>query len=484
ITQVSYLGLVIEASTEVLEETSIASFELLHETLKKETEGAAVYQGTYRTADGTPTVLRLLAVTQSLPDRIRQLLGDARREGHVIGTKIQEELPTLELGDIQDVELFRTRARPSERPRRARAAGSRRTVRPIGEVPSAKETHSFPETPPPPKDLEPRLPPPQPLAEPGTPLFSDEVSRPRRIGGRRRPGRGPTTLLPPAETPAQAATPAMPTSEPETADQFAIPASEPAEPLFPGRSNPVETEIPFEADFAPPQAALPSAPAEPAVPEVPLASASPANSIFPEDNPLSSGVPSALGAAFIENAQEKGGSDPVADVEETMRPLDPEAFRQPSEARESDDEEQDVDLMESLQGTAGVSEDGRAASDPGTEQFDLLSHMNGETPEPEVVSPRRPPTLDPDTDTGDLPSPAAYQKMVVDYLAEPFDEARRREIQQRLEDDSVSANSAVRYYAVEAMAQLKSDVFKPALLTATEDEDEAVRMIAIQALRD
>ncbi|MEO1489949.1 MAG: HEAT repeat domain-containing protein, partial [Pseudomonadota bacterium] len=105
-------------------------------------------------------------------------------------------------------------------------------------------------------------------------------------------------------------------------------------------------------------------------------------------------------------------------------------------------------------------------------------------PEAEIISvKRRPPAPDPDEDTGDLPSPAVYQKMVVEYMAEPPDENRRREVEKRLEDDSMSANSAVRYYAVEAMAQLNSSVFKNALLAATDDEDEAVRMIAVQALR-
>jgi hypothetical protein len=41
----------------------------------------------------------------------------------------------------------------------------------------------------------------------------------------------------------------------------------------------------------------------------------------------------------------------------------------------------------------------------------------------------------------------------------------------------------VRYYAVEAMSKLGRDVFGSALLAATEDENEAVRAIAVEALR-
>ena len=121
ITRMSYLGLILEAPAAALADTTFATFEEIHDALKTETNGAAIYQGAYRTDDHSPVVVRVLAVTQSLPQRIRQLLADAKREGQVIGSKVREDLPMLELGEIQEFDLFRTNARPTERPRRPRA---------------------------------------------------------------------------------------------------------------------------------------------------------------------------------------------------------------------------------------------------------------------------------------------------------------------------------------------------------------------------
>lgn len=129
---VAYLGLVIEAGEEELSQVSIGAFEEVEERLKAETQGAALYRGIYRTEGSKrPPLLRVIASTQSLPHRIREILSDAQREGLAIRDKLQEQLPTLELGELANLELFRpsARGRASERPRRPRRS----------EAPSARE---------------------------------------------------------------------------------------------------------------------------------------------------------------------------------------------------------------------------------------------------------------------------------------------------------------------------------------------------------
>lgn len=120
--KVSFIGLVIEASEAALAEASIQVFEDIHETIKQETEGAAVYQGIYKVPDNRPITIRLIAATQALPHRIRQILADAKREGGVIGDKLREELPTLELGEIEGFDLFKRSSRPSQKPGRRNRA--------------------------------------------------------------------------------------------------------------------------------------------------------------------------------------------------------------------------------------------------------------------------------------------------------------------------------------------------------------------------
>jgi hypothetical protein len=108
--RVSYLGLVLEASEETLKETPFSFFEQINDQLKDETSGAAIYMGVYRSSEntGAPVIWRLLACSQSLPDGIQEMVTNAKREGGTLAEKLQQELPSLELGDIESLDLFRT----------------------------------------------------------------------------------------------------------------------------------------------------------------------------------------------------------------------------------------------------------------------------------------------------------------------------------------------------------------------------------------
>ena len=83
---------------------------------------------------------------------------------------------------------------------------------------------------------------------------------------------------------------------------------------------------------------------------------------------------------------------------------------------------------------------------------------------------------------GGTPGPEDYERLVQDYRRQRDDEARRF-IAERLERDGMSPHTVVRYYAVEAMSKLGREAFADALLSATEDENEAVRAMAVEALR-
>jgi cell division GTPase FtsZ len=124
--QLSYVGTVIEADDRTLAETPISVFEEIDDQIKELTGGAATYAGLYRTEGGSGATLRILATSQTLPHRMRELLTAARKEGGIIGQKIQEELPTLELGEIDNFELFRTNTHPGNKLQR----GPRRTLTP------------------------------------------------------------------------------------------------------------------------------------------------------------------------------------------------------------------------------------------------------------------------------------------------------------------------------------------------------------------
>ena len=80
------------------------------------------------------------------------------------------------------------------------------------------------------------------------------------------------------------------------------------------------------------------------------------------------------------------------------------------------------------------------------------------------------------------PDPATYDALVSSYLHADTAKERQRVVK-RLESDADSAHAVVRYYAVEAMAKLGRKVFGAALENATQDENEAVRNVAVKALK-
>lgn len=114
--EVAYMGVVLEAGEEVLRGTPFSFFEQLNEQLKHETGGAAIYMGVYRldnAVEGGAARIRVIASTQSLPEGIQAMVNDARREGGTLRDKLQRSMSALDLGEIEDFDLFRTTLRSS-----------------------------------------------------------------------------------------------------------------------------------------------------------------------------------------------------------------------------------------------------------------------------------------------------------------------------------------------------------------------------------
>lgn len=110
--QVSYMGLAIEAPEAVLEAAPFSFFEEINEELKEETGGAAIYAGLYVLDDAeSPTRLRIVCSSKALPDGLQTVLSDAKREGGALRDKLNQGLAALDLGEIDDLDLFQTTIR-------------------------------------------------------------------------------------------------------------------------------------------------------------------------------------------------------------------------------------------------------------------------------------------------------------------------------------------------------------------------------------
>jgi hypothetical protein len=111
--EVSYIGVALEAPAETLANTPFSFVEQLSELLKNDTGGGAIYLGMYRVKDlerGCAR-LRLIASSQSLPSGIQAVVNDAKREGGTLRDKLRRAVDALDLGEIEDFDLFRTHTR-------------------------------------------------------------------------------------------------------------------------------------------------------------------------------------------------------------------------------------------------------------------------------------------------------------------------------------------------------------------------------------
>jgi cell division GTPase FtsZ len=109
---IAYLGLVVEASGDLLATTPFTFFNEVSERIKNGTSGAGIYMGVYSN-DQTPAhtaTLRMLASTPTLPKGIQTIVSAAQREGSALREKLSRSVVNLELGDIADFDLLPARS--------------------------------------------------------------------------------------------------------------------------------------------------------------------------------------------------------------------------------------------------------------------------------------------------------------------------------------------------------------------------------------
>jgi len=143
ISDVAYLGLVVEASGERLANTPFTFFNEMSERLKSGTSGAGIYMGVYRN-DQMPThsaTLRMLASTPTLPKGIQSVVNAAQREGSALREKLNRSVAALDLGDLADLDLL-----PQRSAHQPPSANGQRRARPNRRV-QANNTRGQFETP-------------------------------------------------------------------------------------------------------------------------------------------------------------------------------------------------------------------------------------------------------------------------------------------------------------------------------------------------
>lgn len=135
----SYAAVIIEAPESVLHATPFSAFEQFSEQLKEETGGAAIYMGVYRVDGAAQACVRVLCSTQSMPEGVHEMVSTAKREGGKLREKLEQTVTGLDLGEIEEYELFRTSSGGTRAPGGARRGRSsrRRSFPPPADAKSA-----------------------------------------------------------------------------------------------------------------------------------------------------------------------------------------------------------------------------------------------------------------------------------------------------------------------------------------------------------
>ncbi len=94
------------APKQVLERSSASIMEKLNASIKKVTQGAAVYTGIYQMKEPGPVKIFTMLGRLSLPNRIVNLMSQAAIEGQHLAQKVKQKMPTLDLSEIESMEFF------------------------------------------------------------------------------------------------------------------------------------------------------------------------------------------------------------------------------------------------------------------------------------------------------------------------------------------------------------------------------------------
>ncbi|MBI5190108.1 MAG: HEAT repeat domain-containing protein [Nitrospirae bacterium] len=105
-TTASLAAVIFYAPADVLERSSANIMEKLNQSIKKITQGAAVYTGIYQMKEPGPVKIFTMLGRLSLPNRIINLMSQAAIEGQHLAQKVKQRMPTLDLTEIESMEFF------------------------------------------------------------------------------------------------------------------------------------------------------------------------------------------------------------------------------------------------------------------------------------------------------------------------------------------------------------------------------------------
>src|SRR4051812_21430037 len=103
----------IYAPAAILQKTSSRFLNLLGEEFKSLTNGATCYFGLYEVPNSTSIKISTMLGRLTIPVRLQEMLVEASSEGKNLTQKLQQELPTLDISALDNMELFASGPMPT-----------------------------------------------------------------------------------------------------------------------------------------------------------------------------------------------------------------------------------------------------------------------------------------------------------------------------------------------------------------------------------
>lgn len=99
-------GVVLVAPKDLLDKAPADTFEMLIKQIRDLTGASGIYTGLFQSPNGQPPRLYTMLGGLPFPERLRQVLTQAKEEGPSLGSKVARPIEELDLGEIEGLDIF------------------------------------------------------------------------------------------------------------------------------------------------------------------------------------------------------------------------------------------------------------------------------------------------------------------------------------------------------------------------------------------
>ena len=104
--EASMVAAVLTGPASMLKSASLSRFERFTAGIKDLINSGGIYTGIFQVPEGREASMLTIVAGLTIPDRVNEILEEAKSEGKMLSMKISHTIEDLDLGDLEDVEFF------------------------------------------------------------------------------------------------------------------------------------------------------------------------------------------------------------------------------------------------------------------------------------------------------------------------------------------------------------------------------------------